>query len=571
VSTFVWLIATSTEIYVVAHTRRTIVATIFIGKTCCSGRTRSLSLIEHALNSRSQRVRERLGQATMQRQWSIIGTLIWLGACCQVVHSVAAPKYDPQLQSTTLNEVYLRAGKWAQALDADPLRIENDLRMKGVKHYVEYISLLHEMQPTANATVLAWSQEALKAAHKITTTSAYHDNVMNGAIVHKTKPLKFRADSISYLRACMVFKNAGFDTTYYEKRIDQLKPILDEHIPTRGVMQRLAFGLLYDELGLQAGPSMKASYEDEMRRAWRSTSIAMRRPLEWYIEPNITPSRIYQITHEVFETTNTGDHPFTLGEEDRLYGLKVLVELMDHKHEQMNSRRERSLDTDHLCELVMSYACFADTRGDLQEPYRSQPDASLVLPDDHVDALVRAMANILPRQKPEGPFGLLFTKHFEDLNKKYHKNPNHDAQIGAALHCTSVCLRACSLIFRFPQVQARVFASEAPPALPSLLSKREPRKQSVSSDGHAYGNRRDSAGFLSALSRSATPTGTVYTRRGRSDEDLSPSENLNDPTRSEDVVRQIKYVMEAHGSGFRRELLEDIRLTLLDFSDEVVV
>ena len=37
------------------------------------------------------------------------------------------------------------------------------------------------------------------------------------------------------------------------------------------------------------------------------------------------------------------------------------------------------------------------------------------------------------------------------------------------------------------------------------------------------------------------------------------------------LLLQIKYVMEAHGEGFRRELLEDLRLTLLDFSDEVVV
>ena len=488
--------------------------------------------------------------------------LVSSGEAAAVAAKDVKLKYDYELGSTTVSEIYLRAGKWAQSLDADPLRIEYDLKMKGVKHYVEYISMLHEMQPTANETVRAWAQKALRDAHQITTQPAYHDNVMNGARLHKTKPKKFRADSISYLRACMIFMNEGLDVSYYRQRIAELKPILDQHVPTRGIMQRLAFGLLYDELDLEAGPSMQASFEMEMRRAWAVTSIATRKTLDWYIEPNITPSRIYEITHEVFETTNTGNHPFTLGEDDRLYGLEVLVQLMDHKHAQMNSRRERSLDADHLCELVMSYACFADTRQGLQDPYRSQPDPGLVLPEHHVDALVRSMIDILPRQTASGSFGTLFTKQFEDLNKRYHKNPNHDAQIGAALHCTSVCLRACSLIYRFPQIQARVFALEpssgpVAPAInvPNVAVADEPQVARGGGDetaytvGVGYGGRNSvKGGFVPSLTAPATkhsvtpPTtdvSTIYRRRGRSDEDLSPSSALNDPIRSEDILRQV--------------------------------
>ena len=223
---------------------------------------------------------------------------------CSLAYSIHIPY---TLKSATLNEIFYRAGQWAQSLDADPLRIENELHMKGVKHFVEYVSLLFEMQPTANETVLNWSQEALRNAHAVTQTVAFHDNVWAGAQVHKTKPKKFRADSISYLRACMIFRDAGLDISYYMQRIGQLKSILDEHVPTRGIMQRLAFGLLYDELGLQPSKKfMKKSYEDEMQAAWAVTSIAQKRPLEWYLETGITPSRIYQITHEVFETTNTG-------------------------------------------------------------------------------------------------------------------------------------------------------------------------------------------------------------------------------------------------------------------------
>ncbi len=60
-----------------------------------------------------------------------------------------------------------------------------------------------------------------------------------------------------------------------------------------------------------------------------------------------------------------------------------------------------------------------------------------------------------------------------------------------------------------------------------------------------------------------------YQRRGRSDEDLSPHSALNDPVRSEDIVKEVKFLLEAHGNGFRRELLQDIRQTLLDHSDKM--
>ena len=35
------------------------------------------------------------------------------------------------------------------------------------------------------------------------------------------------------------------------------------------------------------------------------------------------------------------------------------------------------------------------------------------------------------------------------------------------------------------------------------------------------------------------------------------------------VHLQVKFVIEAHGGGFRRELLEDIMMTMLEFSDTV--
>lgn len=345
-------------------------------------------------------------------------------------------------EKVSLNAILMKAADWSTDLNVDPLRIQNELKMKGVKHFVEYVSLLDEVIRYGNTTVSSRARKQMAAAHSITTKEPYHKNVADASVA--PDPRRFRADSISYLRAMTVFKSFGLDTSLYRQRLLDVLPRIQAQIEKRGIIQKLAFALLFDLLGLAPHPHAN------MEAAFGRSTIASRKPLDWFLQ-RVTPSRIYLFTHEVFETTNVGQVKFRFGEPERLHGIEIARQLLANKMASMNSQRERALDLDHHCELVMSMTAMIGL------PDRASGQ-KILKPQDST-LLGEAVEAILKRRNAEdGNFGLLFTPQYEQLNKNHWSNEHYDMRIGAMLHCTSVCIRALTMVSHFPSLRERFFS-----------------------------------------------------------------------------------------------------------------
>lgn len=208
----------------------------------------------------------------------------------------------------TLDDFLWSAGKWASSMDLDPVHISTKMNMKGIKHYVEYLSLLEELHIYGNTTVRGWAHSVVKnistpvqEAHP----NFYHDDVSQTgsykAPSHASKlpakgwnsyhEKKFRQDSVSYLRACLRFERMGINTTYYRERIKQLLPKYGPHIRSRGLIQKLAFVLMFEQLDIPH-PSLELphrSYKDNMRHVFQRSTIAQRKDIDWLLEANDPP------------------------------------------------------------------------------------------------------------------------------------------------------------------------------------------------------------------------------------------------------------------------------------------
>ena len=77
------------------------------------------------------------------------------------------------------------------------------------------------------------------------------------------------------------------DTTYYEEQIEDAKQRIDDHLPSRGINQKMAFVFYYKQLGYPIDYSMEGLF--------KYSEIRNGKPVE-----NLTELEVYYITHEVF-------------------------------------------------------------------------------------------------------------------------------------------------------------------------------------------------------------------------------------------------------------------------------
>jgi len=241
---------------------------------------------------------------------------------------------EPAHTGMTYSEMLFTAGKWSTSIgNLDPNYLTNVEKMKGIKHFVEYLSLLEELVHLGNSTVREWALAKVEEAVEVTKEPEYHDEVSQSGTWKAPKHFpdlspadrikwespyekKFRQESVSYLRAAMKIERMGLDSTYYRQRIEQLQEKMKGHIPRRGLIQKLAYILLYDLLNMpHPNPELKnpaLSVDDQMRNVFKRSSIAARRDLEWFATPAET-ERLYWLTHEVFEVTNLGRREWYTG------------------------------------------------------------------------------------------------------------------------------------------------------------------------------------------------------------------------------------------------------------------
>ena len=71
------------------------------------------------------------------------------------------------------------AGKWSASIgNLDPNHLTNNENMKGIKHFVEYLSLLEELVTFGNATVADWAMEKVQEAVQVRRDSSDNLNTL---------------------------------------------------------------------------------------------------------------------------------------------------------------------------------------------------------------------------------------------------------------------------------------------------------------------------------------------------------------------------------------------------------
>ena len=80
----------------------------------------------------------------------------------------AAGNVVPKHTGMTYSEMMLRAGKWSTTIgNLNPNHLTNVEKMKGIKHFVEYLSLLEELVHFGNSSVREWALEKVEEAVQV--------------------------------------------------------------------------------------------------------------------------------------------------------------------------------------------------------------------------------------------------------------------------------------------------------------------------------------------------------------------------------------------------------------------
>jgi hypothetical protein len=175
-------------------------------------------------------------------------------AAVSVPAAAPAPAQDPARLDLALR----RAINWAATLDVHPVRLRTQQRMKGIKHFVELLDLLllahrRTTDPRLSADARERALQALAAVDE----DAYHS-------LGTVDPQRFREDSMSYLRACWLAGQFGKDVARYRQEIDKVLPTIVQHLPARGVDQRMGFAVLFAQLGYPVPQSLERIYPETL-------------------------------------------------------------------------------------------------------------------------------------------------------------------------------------------------------------------------------------------------------------------------------------------------------------------
>ncbi len=206
----------------------------------------------------------------------------------------------------TINQ---NALEWLDTLDVDPIRLRDEMGIKGKKKLVELLDIYLCLYLTAETLEKKiYYRELAGDATRITFTPEYHD-------MEIIDDEQFKQDSTSYLRACYIIDKIGLDTSYYIENIKKVLPRLDSLLPHRGTNQKMAFVLYYNYFGFHIDYAMGDLFINSVIRS--------RKTIE-----SLLDMEVYFITHEIFSLYNYNSMHI-LKKNDTEYLQKILPGLID--------------------------------------------------------------------------------------------------------------------------------------------------------------------------------------------------------------------------------------------------
>lgn len=218
-----------------------------------------------------------------------------------------------------------KAIDWLDTLDVDPIRLRDEMGIKGKKKLVELLDTYFCLYRTTECIEKrTYYREKVANATQVTYTPEYHD-------MDRIDDQQFNQDSTSYLRAYCIIDELGLDTTYYLKNIEKVLPRLDSHLSQRGTNQKMAFVLYYKHLRFDINYTMEGLFPHSVIRSAKSID-------------ELSDMEVYYITHEILFLYDD-DAMHILNNKDTEYLNEILPGLME-KHIEKNN-------VDLLAELIM--------------------------------------------------------------------------------------------------------------------------------------------------------------------------------------------------------------------------
>lgn len=287
-----------------------------------------------------------------------------------------------------------RAWPFLRDLDPDPVRLRDQLKMKGHKHFTEYLSAMRLLAAWARTPEVADAARArgIEVLERYAKGPGFHN-------LAQADDARLDEDSMSYLRGCLYAEQLGWDTKAWRAEIATILPRLRGHIQTRGTDQRMAFAFLFEALGLPGGESLAALQP--------LGAIATQRSFESLVAH---PENAYDFTHEVFALTWRGRRPLLARSEvERTYARKMAYTLLHiHATEKLH---------DSAAELLLNRIWLGEA-----------PDPQILF----------ARQLLLDGQREDGSIGF----HTESLIREKTGNPVYEVRYGGYLHTTMVALWA---------------------------------------------------------------------------------------------------------------------------------
>lgn len=285
------------------------------------------------------------------------------------------------------------ARSWLDGLTVDPLKLRA-AGIKGKKKLVEMLDVylrLHAIVPPEEKRALL---ERIKEIAAVTYEPGYHDML-------EINDVHFKQDATSYLRAAYLMEWFGLDTSLYRKEIRRVHERLNEHMPTRGPNQQMAFHWYYKHFGLKEPFDLAKGFE-------RGVIASRLDPYKFRAN-----TQVYHLTHEVFV-------PYEFGEKlDADFFTTEDLAYLRHALDRLTVSYIMQRNPDLTAELV---SCIRYLRLTDLAVYREGLDY------------------LLDSQRPEGKWG-----NYE----KYRKRHGNLVDQGWYLHTTAVVVDALTIAFHY--------------------------------------------------------------------------------------------------------------------------
>jgi hypothetical protein len=304
-----------------------------------------------------------------------------------------------------ITSVITRSKHFLEALapQMDPVRLRAEHKMKGKKFYVEFLNAWWDLYRVSEPGEQARIHEFLGPIVARTSSPAYHNLSTSSAE-------EFRQDIISYLSACVLHEQLGFDTIAYREQIKRIVPrtLSPEHLNMRGVDNTMAIVYRLRQLGYDSKMDYRMLWNRPGCVGREHPDLAARdlsRSAGWEV--------VYDLTHEVFYLTEFGATSMQCASPRDLEYIRQI-------HASLIPIGMRLNNVDMVSELVMDLNYLRMT--DLPE-YRA------------------ARQYMLEQQNADGSWG--DAQHIaEHVRLNFSWNPDYLPKVGQYLHTTEVTLEA---------------------------------------------------------------------------------------------------------------------------------